>query len=135
MGHEMRWQVGDGKRINVWKDKWIPSPRTYKVMMPERLQSQTQWVCDFIDEDRKEWKGDLVRQCFLPQDAEAILSIPLSVNGIGDRIIWAENKNGRFLVKRNLERAKYGKTRWQAPEWPSSGEELTAVNGGFPSSK
>lgn len=35
----------------------------------------------------------------MPQDAEVILSIPLSVNEIGDRVIWARNKNGRFSVK------------------------------------
>lgn len=97
--HGMRWQVGDGKRINVWKDKWIPSPRTYKVVTPERPPSQIQWVCNLVDEDSKEWKGDLVKHCFLSQDTEAILSIPLSANGVGDRVIWAENKNGRFSVK------------------------------------
>lgn len=35
----------------------------------------------------------------------------------------------------NLERVKYGKTRWQAPEWLGSGEELTVVVGGIPGSK
>ena len=44
-------------------------------------------------------KRDLVNQCFLPQDANTILSIPLSVNGARDRVIWAEKKNGRFTVK------------------------------------
>ena len=33
----MRWQVGDGTQIKAWKDKWIPSPRTYKVVTLERV--------------------------------------------------------------------------------------------------
>ena len=58
-----------------------------------------QWVSDLIDEDSKEWKWDLVSQCFLPQDIDVILSIPLSVTGARDRVIWDENKNERFTVK------------------------------------
>ena len=54
------WQVGDGKMIKVWKDKWIPSPSTYKVITPERTPEQIQWVSDLIDEDSKEWKRALV---------------------------------------------------------------------------
>ncbi|XP_075643888.1 uncharacterized protein LOC142615057 [Castanea sativa] len=33
------------------------------------------------------------------QDADTILSIPLSVTGARDRVIWAKNKNERFMVK------------------------------------
>ena len=95
----MRWQVGDGTQIKAWEDKWIPSPRTYKVITLERMSGQIQWVSDLIDEDSKEWKRDLVSQCFLPQDTDVILSIPLSVTGARDRVIWDENKNGRFTVK------------------------------------
>lgn len=94
-----RWQVGDGKQIKVWKDKWIPSPQTYKVISPKRLPGQILWVSDLIDEDNKEWKKDPVNQCFLPQDTVAILSIPLSVTGARDRVLWAETKNGRITVK------------------------------------
>ena len=36
----MWWQVGDGKMIKVWKDKWIPSPSTYKVITLERTPGQ-----------------------------------------------------------------------------------------------
>ena len=90
--------MGDGIQIKVWKDKWIPSPRTYKVITPERLSEKIQWVSD-LDEDSKEWKRDLVSQCFLPQDTDAILSIPLSVIGARDKVKWFENKNGSFTVK------------------------------------
>ena len=54
---------------------------------------------DLIDNKSKEWKVDVVRQKFLAQDVEAIPSIPLSVNGARDKIVLAENKNGRFSVR------------------------------------
>ena len=25
-----RWQVGNGRSIMIWKDKWLPSPSTYE---------------------------------------------------------------------------------------------------------
>ncbi|XP_075636907.1 uncharacterized protein LOC142609178 [Castanea sativa] len=56
-------------------------------------------VRDLIDAESKEWKVDVVRQNFLSQDVEAILSIPLCVNGAWDKLVLAENKNGRFSVK------------------------------------
>ncbi|KAK9985942.1 hypothetical protein SO802_030893 [Lithocarpus litseifolius] len=95
----LRWQVGNGEHIRIWKDKWLPTPKTYKVVTPERGNTQVTMVCDLIDNESKEWKVDVVRQNFLAQDVEAILSIPLSVNGARDKIVWAENKNGRFSVR------------------------------------
>ena len=85
----VRWQVGDGERIQVWKDKWLPNPSTYKVVSSENLGPRVTWVRDIIDGDRMEWRADLIRQTFMPQDVDAILSIPLSANRARDRLIWA----------------------------------------------
>ena len=95
----IRWQLGDGEKIQVWKDKWLQQPSTYRVVTPASSSQQVERVCDLIDGDQKEWKEDLIRQCFLPQDVEAILSIPLNAHGARDRMIWAENKNGKFTVR------------------------------------
>ena len=29
-----RWRVGNGKRIHIWEDRWLPTPSTYKVISP-----------------------------------------------------------------------------------------------------
>lgn len=42
---------------------------------------------------------DRVREEFLPYEAEAIISLPLSFNGTEDRLIWAEAKNGYYTTK------------------------------------
>ena len=91
--------MGDGEKIQVWKDKWLQQPSTYRVVTPLSSSQQVVRVCDLIDGDRKEWKEDLIRQCFLPQDVEAILSIPLSAHGARDIMIRVENKNGKFIVR------------------------------------
>ena len=28
------WRVGNGKLIHIWKDRWLPTPTTYKVVSP-----------------------------------------------------------------------------------------------------
>ena len=47
----------------------------------------------------REWDIELVRSLFLPQDADVILSIPLSNLVTKDRLVWAEDKKGRFTVR------------------------------------
>ncbi|KAK9986188.1 hypothetical protein SO802_031139 [Lithocarpus litseifolius] len=103
----LRWQVGNGENIRIWRDKWLPTPKTYKVVTPEKSNTRLTMVCDLIDNESKEWKVDVVRQNFLAQDVDAILSIPLSVNGASDKIVWAENRNGRFSV-----RSAYKAQKW-----------------------
>lgn len=30
----IRWQVGNELSIQIWKDKWLPTPSTQKVIFP-----------------------------------------------------------------------------------------------------
>lgn len=30
----IRWLVGNGDKVKIWNDKWIPNPETYKIMTP-----------------------------------------------------------------------------------------------------
>ena len=95
----MRWQVGNGERIHIWRDRWVPCPSTYKIITPEKQLPQGQWVKNLLKRDSNEWDVPLVRQTFLSQDADAILSIPLSASGAQDRMVWSENKSGKFTIR------------------------------------
>ena len=95
----MRWQVGDGNKIRVWHDKWIPRPYTYKVITIEKTQFSNALVCELINQATNEQNKDKLDSWFLPEDREAILSIPPSSSSTNDRLIWAKNKNGKFTVK------------------------------------
>uniref|UniRef100_A0A7N2R1X8 Reverse transcriptase zinc-binding domain-containing protein n=1 Tax=Quercus lobata TaxID=97700 RepID=A0A7N2R1X8_QUELO len=46
-----------------------------------------------------EWKLELIRSCFNEEDADAILSIPLSLHRSKDRMIWAKTPCGKYTVK------------------------------------
>ena len=56
-------------------------------------------VRELLREDGLEWDIELVRGLFLPQDAEAILSIPVSESTAKDRMVWAEDKKGHFSIR------------------------------------
>lgn len=48
-----RWRVGNGKRIHILEDRWLPSPTTHKVISPQRDFDDFPMVSSFIDEDTK----------------------------------------------------------------------------------
>ena len=99
IGKGMRWQVGSGNKIKVWRDKWIPRPSSYKVISPEFQNSKDALVCELINRASNEWDIVLLCQWFLPEDRDAILGIPLSTTSTSDRLGWVENKSGKFTVK------------------------------------
>lgn len=30
----LRWRIGDGEKVCIWEDRWIPRPLTFKVISP-----------------------------------------------------------------------------------------------------
>ena len=95
----MRWQVGTGNQIRVWRDKWIPRSSTYKVITPELPSLNGALVCELINRETKEWDRDKIEQWFLPEDRDEILGILLSIMSNRERIIWVENRSGKSFVK------------------------------------
>ena len=69
----MHWQIGNGKKVCIWKDKWIPSPSTYRVVSPSILLPEDATVDILIDSDHELWRAHLVRELFLNFEAENIL--------------------------------------------------------------
>lgn len=62
----MRWRVGDGENIKIWKDPWIPGTQTRKIISPRGDANEEAEVGVLIDPIRKEWNVELVNQLFLP---------------------------------------------------------------------
>ncbi|XP_062145461.1 uncharacterized protein LOC133852722 [Alnus glutinosa] len=49
------WRIGDGKKIKVKGDKWIPTTHSHKIQVPLPGISPEARVCDFIDYDLNWW--------------------------------------------------------------------------------
>ncbi len=56
----------------MWKDAWLPSPSTYKVISPINVLSEEATVDLLIDSTRMCWDTDKLEQVFLPRDVEII---------------------------------------------------------------
>ena len=94
-----RWRVGNGRRIHIWDDKWLPTPSSYKVISPQSNFGDYPMVSSLINNDTRWWKIGAVRSIFLPFEASTILKIPLNFNLPKDSLIWIGNKRGVFTVK------------------------------------
>jgi len=94
-----RWLLGDGRSLNIWEDRWLPRPRTFKPVTPRNERYANWRVGDLIDHDNVTWRESLVRDIFLPYDAECILSIPLCGSWPADNLIWHYSTHGLFSVR------------------------------------
>lgn len=68
MGFEtgMRWSVGNGEKIHMWKDPWISDTQTRKILSPRGEANEDVKVGVLIDPIRKGWKVDLISQLLFP---------------------------------------------------------------------
>ncbi|KAH7850845.1 hypothetical protein Vadar_003654 [Vaccinium darrowii] len=62
-------------------------------------------VSHFIDSNNNNWKEDLLREAFSSDDADLILSIPISRYEKKDRAVWHFTGHGIYSVKSGYETA------------------------------
>ena len=93
------WKVGNGRDLMVWGDRWLPCSSSHVVISPQLFLHEDTQVGELIDTDAMCWKFSVVDFIFLPHEAEAIKSIPLSVCFPSDRLVWAKTANGKFIAK------------------------------------
>ena len=49
------WRVGNGERIHIWQDSWLPSPTTYKVSSPVNFLPSDAKVSVLMGNGRRVW--------------------------------------------------------------------------------
>ena len=91
--------MGNGVSINIWEDRWLPTPHTYRVITLEVDICETSQVLSLIDPDTRSWHLAKLNQFFLPIDINAIRSIPLGNLQKEDRRVWIGNTTRIFTVK------------------------------------
>jgi hypothetical protein len=47
------WRTGDGKKVKIWRDKWLNIPTTYSIQTPRVLFSEDSKVSELIDQDSR----------------------------------------------------------------------------------
>jgi hypothetical protein len=91
--------VGNGCNIKVWGDRWLPTPQTYKVQSPPRINDSQSMVASLINRTSKNWNEELLKEVFIEEEAKVIANIPLSPLLPEDRLIWRGTVSGIFTVR------------------------------------
>nr|KYP39960.1 Putative ribonuclease H protein At1g65750 family [Cajanus cajan] len=95
----VRWCIGNGSSINIWKDSWLRNSHSPYVTStaPQGYESLT--VHDLIDRTLHKWDSHRVQTLFNHQDAQSILSIPLLNPSRPDSLTWRLTTNGSYSVR------------------------------------
>jgi hypothetical protein len=91
------WRVGNGQKIRICRDNWIP--RGNRKITRNFTKSRLRKVADLINQHDHTWKEEIVREIFMPHDAEEVLKIRLPMFDTDDFISWPGESNGIFSVR------------------------------------
>lgn len=91
------WEIGDGKMVHIWKDKWIPDENGNPINLPRPdSNSNYKMVNDLMCESR--WNIDTLKNLFEWDIVAKILSITPKTNS-KDNMRWIDNNRGEFTSK------------------------------------
>ena len=93
-----RWAIGNGEKVSIEEDHWLPTSEAFKVVSLKPPQAESELVAELIDMDRQNWDVAKIRGMFLPHEANVILRIPISPRLPRDSLIWAWTPRGIFTV-------------------------------------
>ena len=79
------WRVGQGEKIRIWEDSWIPRSSLFKPTSPANHSLQR--VSDLLTASGQ-WDTALIQASFNEEEAGLILSIPLSARVGQDKQVW-----------------------------------------------
>lgn len=86
-----RWRIGDGSRVRLWKDPWLPG--MFLLTIPSDtlgVDPHTATVNLLIDSSSSYCNLNALHSLFDPCTAAAIQKIPLSQSPYPDKWIWGE---------------------------------------------
>jgi hypothetical protein len=89
-------RIGDGISRRIWQDLWIPNHFSGRPITTVD-NPQVQLVADLLTPSG-DWNAELIKQCFIDVDAQAILSTP--ARGVGsDGWAWELERHGLYSVR------------------------------------
>lgn len=92
------WRLGKGQKVHIWRDKWLPSPTSFKVQSQSRCYLRMYWF-PLLYQTSVEWNANLIQQIFIKEKVDKIFSIPTCRFGAYDILIWRHTKEDIFTMK------------------------------------
>lgn len=75
------------KKSKIYKDKWIHSLMSNNIQSPITQLDEDALVSNLIDNANHYWNKDLINQIFSPNEAKAIIAIPLCLIDWEDKLV------------------------------------------------
>ena len=69
---ELLLEDRDGRQVNIWEDRQLPTPNTFRVVLLRNPQSAANYVCDVLDGNAKTCRRIVMDSLFMPQEAAVI---------------------------------------------------------------
>lgn len=82
------WKIGNGEKVEIWTDPWLPANTFGKVQSPISIISAFAYVFELLDRHTGWWRMDLVKSIYVESDARQILNIPTSNTSQQETLIW-----------------------------------------------
>ena len=94
-----RWRVGDGKKIRIWQDHWLPRKHSPQVLSFPLTEFENSKVDILINPSRRLWNDEMLYGLFNTEEAELIKTILLSSEVSEDVLFWPHSSNGQYSCK------------------------------------
>nr|KYP39528.1 Putative ribonuclease H protein At1g65750 family [Cajanus cajan] len=99
--HQVRWRVGNGRRVNFWLDNWLSGnpPLLQKALVDIPLVDLFKSVKDYTNE-QGEWELSQI-ESWIPHELWIAIQSqsPPSDDAGMDRVIWNQILDGEFTIK------------------------------------
>ncbi|GMN68427.1 hypothetical protein TIFTF001_037503 [Ficus carica] len=94
----VRWRVGDGRDIGIFRDPRLPRPSTFLPITKAREGQDDMVEADLITAGRRD--DHVLEETFCPIDCEScIRSVPHECSGHADALLCHSDPRGVFTVK------------------------------------
>ncbi|KAJ8898827.1 hypothetical protein K2173_007252 [Erythroxylum novogranatense] len=94
----LQWKVGNGQKISIWNDGWLPMPGNNHITKTDASISAS-FVADLFIPNERKWNIEKISNLFDPEEATRILSIPLAADEHEDELVWRYENYGIYTVK------------------------------------
>ncbi|KAF5180637.1 hypothetical protein FRX31_029777 [Thalictrum thalictroides] len=102
MVSQICWDIGDGTKIRIWEEPWIPSLPSHipsPAFSSQPHNQQISHVNQLLLPNSSTWNISLLNQMFDPFSVQHIMNTNIRGTNHNDRLKWLGNKNGVFTVK------------------------------------
>ena len=95
----MRWRIGDGKSIDIYRDNWLLGKGSARIVSPQVAALEGAQVATLINPNTQSWNINMLNQHFLSFEVTRIKAIPLCWIEQKDHLIWPDSHDREYTVK------------------------------------